>query len=115
MIIKKRNKGQSTIEYAMLIACLVAALLAMQIYIKRAIQGRMREASDSIGEQYAPQHVTDAQFTIKQEGYTVVESEEVEITPGQKDFGMQTTISTHETVSRYGHEYMDEFEKDLFD
>jgi Flp pilus assembly pilin Flp len=44
-----KERGFSTIEYAILIAVTVAALLAMQTYIGRAINGRWRQAADSIG------------------------------------------------------------------
>jgi len=37
------------IEYAVLIVVIIAALLGMQIYLKRAISGRWREAADSLG------------------------------------------------------------------
>jgi Flp pilus assembly pilin Flp len=48
-----RTKAQSTIEYAMMVACLAAALIGMQIYIKRGVQGRIRSAADEIGGQYS--------------------------------------------------------------
>ncbi len=54
----KKNKAQSSLEYAVVIVCLVAALLAMQIYIKRGFEGRMRQSADSIGEQYSPKNTT---------------------------------------------------------
>lgn len=43
-------------EYAVLIAVLVAALIGMQAYVRKAISGRWREAADSIGfgMQYEP-------------------------------------------------------------
>lgn len=47
-----KRRGQSLIEYAVFIFCLVAALIAMQIYIKRGIQGRLRQSTDDIGEQF---------------------------------------------------------------
>lgn len=47
------RKAQSILEYTMVIACLAAALIAMQIYIKRSIQGKLRDAADEIGEQYS--------------------------------------------------------------
>lgn len=49
----KRHRAQSALEYAMVIVCIVAALMAMQIYIKRGLQGRFRDAADEIGEQYS--------------------------------------------------------------
>ncbi len=48
----RRIKGQSILEYAMIIAVVVGALLAIQIYMKRGLQGRLRESSDQIGEQF---------------------------------------------------------------
>jgi len=55
---KNDKKAQSTLEYAVVIVCVVAALLAIQVYIKRGIQGRLRSSADSIGEQYAPGNTT---------------------------------------------------------
>ena len=48
------TRGQSTFEYAALIAIVAAALLSMAIYVKRSISGRLRENADSVGEQYHP-------------------------------------------------------------
>jgi len=55
---RKRFSAQLAVEYAMVIAILVGALLAMQIYLKRSIQGRVREAADEIGEQYSAKTTT---------------------------------------------------------
>ncbi|MFP4473620.1 MAG: hypothetical protein ACLFPX_07155 [Candidatus Omnitrophota bacterium] len=48
----KKRKGQSTLEYAVLIIIVIGALLAIQNYVKRGIQGRLRQATDDIGSQY---------------------------------------------------------------
>ena len=50
----RRRKGQSTLEYAILIIIIMAALLSIQVYIKRGIQGRLKSARDDIGEQFSP-------------------------------------------------------------
>ncbi len=50
----RRMKGQSTLEYAVLIIIVIGALLSIQMYIKRGIQGRLRSAADDIGDQYDP-------------------------------------------------------------
>lgn len=55
--------GQSTLEYAILILIVIVALLAMQTYLKRGVQGRMRESSDNIGEAYSPAYTTSS-FTL---------------------------------------------------
>ena len=50
----RKMKGQSTLEYAVLIIIVIGALLSIQVYIKRGIQGRLKSATDDIGDQYAP-------------------------------------------------------------
>ena len=57
------SKAQIALEYAVLIVCVVAALLAMQIYLKRSMSGRLRQQADSLGTQYSPGH-TNSTFTI---------------------------------------------------
>ncbi len=51
--IKEPRAGQSTLEYAVLIIIVIGALLSIQVYIKRGIQGRLRSSADDIGDQYA--------------------------------------------------------------
>ena len=51
--INKRKKGQSTLEYAILIIIIIGALLSIQVYIKRGVQGRFKSAADDIGDQYS--------------------------------------------------------------
>ena len=70
---KLQKKGQSTLEYVILIGFVVSALIMMGIYIKRSIQGKLRESSDQIGEQFSVYKTnsiyntyTDLQQTEKQ-------------------------------------------------
>ena len=49
--ILKSKRAQTTAEYAILIGLVVAALVAMQIYVKRGLQGRMRGATDYLATQ----------------------------------------------------------------
>ena len=49
-----RFLGQSMVEYSMVLIVVVAALIAMQVYIKRAAQGRLRKSYDEISEPYNP-------------------------------------------------------------
>ena len=51
---KKGRKGQSTVEYIVLIIIVIGALLTIQVYVKRGIQGRMKTSSDDIGDQFSP-------------------------------------------------------------
>lgn len=50
---KRRKKGQSTLEYAILIIIIIGALLSIQVYIKRGVQGRLKSAADDIGDQFS--------------------------------------------------------------
>lgn len=104
-------KGQSFIEYAAVTMCIVAALLGMQYYIKRSLQGRLRESADTIGEQYAPRH-TNSAITTTHTGNSEIKTTEV-LRDGK--FGLETTIETDETTQRSGYENLDKFEKELFD
>lgn len=54
------RKGQATVEYAVAIAVITAALLGMAIYTKRALTGRWRSVGDTFGfgRQYDPQATT---------------------------------------------------------
>lgn len=57
------EKGQTVLETAILFVILVFAFIAMQVYLKRGIQGRLRSGADSIGEQYDP-NATTSDFTM---------------------------------------------------
>ena len=50
---RMKTKGQSTLEYVILLGFVVAALIAMGVYMKRGMQGRLRESTDQVGEQYS--------------------------------------------------------------
>lgn len=50
----KIKKAQSTLEYVLLIAVVIGALVTMQSYMKRGLQGKLKESTDSIGDQYTP-------------------------------------------------------------
>lgn len=52
-----RRRAQSLMEYAVLTACIVAALLAMQFYLKRAVQGRVKQTCDQMGDPYDAENV----------------------------------------------------------
>ena len=59
------KKGQTTIEYAMLLIVVIGAFLTIQNYLKRGVQGRWRDAVDSLGDQYDPQTAnTSIQHTL---------------------------------------------------
>jgi cytoskeletal protein RodZ len=61
---KRRRKGQSTLEYAVLVIIIIGALLSIQVYIKRGVQGRLKSAADDIGDQFSPGNTNETR-TIK--------------------------------------------------
>ena len=88
MFIRRANKkAQSTLEYAILISVLVAALIAMQTYLKRGVQGKIRESSDQIGESFSPGYTTSNRVTHS--GSNITES--------QNQWDQTTTINNQWT------------------
>ena len=45
--ILRNKRAQTTAEYAILIGLVVAALIAMQTYVKRGLNAKMRDATDN--------------------------------------------------------------------
>lgn len=43
-----RRRGQSTVEYAVLFAVVVAAVVGMQLYYKRGMQGKLKGVVDTL-------------------------------------------------------------------
>jgi uncharacterized protein (UPF0333 family) len=69
MRLKLNKKAQSTLEYALLIGVIVAGLIAMQMYLKRGYQGKLRESADQVGDQYSPDY-TATKVTIEKDSKT---------------------------------------------
>ena len=46
------RKAQSTLEDALSTAVVIGALIAVQVYVKRGMEGRLRSSADDIGTQY---------------------------------------------------------------
>ncbi len=62
-MLRVKARGQTTLEVVILIGFVVAALIAMGVYMKRGIQGRLRESTDQVGEQYSAGHTTGTYVT----------------------------------------------------
>ncbi|MDD5019646.1 MAG: hypothetical protein PHH75_04630 [Candidatus Omnitrophica bacterium] len=46
---RRSRAGMSVLEYSLLIAAILAALLSVQVYLRRAISYKWRDAADSFG------------------------------------------------------------------
>lgn len=120
----KNRKAQSTLEYAMVAVCLAGALIAMQIYVKRSIQGRIRGAADEVGEQYSAKKTTSVinqgfTSTTAIEGSPLIVPDLYDPVTGQKEsrefiVNKRTEFQTS-TQKAGSHETTGEFEKELFD
>ena len=53
-MLMRHEKGQSTVEYAIIIAVVISALLVMQFWMRRGVMGKLRDSTDSIGDQFNP-------------------------------------------------------------
>ena len=53
---KRKNKSQSVLAYALLFAVVVAAIIAMSVIMKRRVQGGYKKSADVFGqeEQFEP-------------------------------------------------------------
>lgn len=85
------KKAQSTAEYVIVLGIIVAAVMAMQTYIKRGFQGRMKQAVDFVdnGGQSGNNVVT----------FTDLQYEPYYLT---SDFSSQRTSNESETMTAGG-------------
>ena len=95
-----KSIGQSTVEYAVLLAIVAAALIAMQVYLKRGVQGRIRDlaaqlAPDAAGAGAAQYEAgrTTSWFNTTQQG-----------TIGQRFDSMSSHTNITDTTTRRGQE-----------
>ena len=99
----KKAKGQSTMEYAILIIIIIGALLTIQVYIKRGIQGRLKSATDDIGEQFSPGN-TNARLTTISHSRTQ-DSSNAGITRSELLEQETTNVITDQNIITVNQEY----------
>lgn len=83
------RKGQVVKEFAVLVAVIAAALLAMQTYVKRSLQGRLRSMGDQISSRQYESPETTSQTTITRSGSSA-ETEHL----GRYDMSSSDTAAT---------------------
>ena len=54
--IRKRITAQSTAEFAIMLALVIGAVVAMQVYVRRALQARIKGATHFMQETMAAEH-----------------------------------------------------------
>lgn len=91
----RNRKAQNTMEYALLIAIVIGVFSAMQLYVRRGMQARIRNGVDNVPNMVLSQEVDDAD---KVKGL-LGEAEQYEpYYVAQGDYNMQTT--SNEGVSK---------------
>ncbi len=104
MRFRLNKRAQSTLEYALLIGVIVAGLIAMQMYLKRGYQGKLRESSDQIGDQYSPEHTTSKTSITKES--TTQETVQNKVT--------RTEFVEPEKTNQTNEEKIDTLDKETF-
>jgi len=64
------RNGQSTLEYAVIIAVIGAGLVLLSAYVRRGYQGRLRAQADKLGEQFDP-GITNSEYIVVSSPVTV--------------------------------------------
>ena len=123
---KFKLKAQSTMEFTLIFACLVASCLVMKGYVQRSVQGGLRQASDQIGGQYSADNA-DISITTTFRSDSNINSKIIqayhpktkmllEDKYGQPIHAMrsETVAPVKETTKRKGYEKMGKFKNKLF-
>jgi hypothetical protein len=92
MFIKKR--GQSFQEYAILIALAATAFIAMQAYMKRGVQGRLRDLANQISPKQYEASDTTAKTVIDRDGTSTDKETAAQYETKSSD----TTTTTYEAT-----------------
>ena len=95
-MMKRKYKGQTLIEFAVLFIVLVAAFLAMQNYLRRGVQGKWKESLDGMGKQYDPTAVGHTTYTMETNATTEISvaNDLGNQTGGYRTWRVDTTNST---------------------
>jgi hypothetical protein len=106
------HRGQTTTETAILMMVLVFAFFAMQTYLKRAVQGRIKGDIDQIGSQYDFAATTSDFTQTHRSNVTTISSTTIQPVPvpgsggGTIDRSVTTSLSTthYDDTTRRGTE-----------
>jgi Flp pilus assembly pilin Flp len=85
-----RSRGQTMVEYTVLIGVVTVALIAMTVYMKRALQGNVRDQADQVsdGQFYSPGATT---------GSTVVTVKSLESSLSEENTSISDAVLEQET------------------
>lgn len=108
---RKNKKAQSMLEYALVLIAICLALLAMQAYLSRGMQGKIKTIADDLGTQYNYNNTTsDINFTYSSNTttesttYEAEEKDDAGKVTGKHDEIITNTTIHNETQVRQGTE-----------
>ena len=70
------KKASTAMEYAAVVAALALGLVAMQSYLQRGVQGKLKASADNIGDPYDPAAGFTSNMSIETKIHTDVSSSE---------------------------------------
>ncbi len=104
--LRRNSRAQSLSEYVLLIAVVTAALIGMQTYMKRGVQGVVQVAADAIGDQKKGLVEVDYDLLWKMKGYsnisTTVDEHQVPYKKINKDLEGRVTTERDERFKKEG-------------
>jgi hypothetical protein len=103
------KKAQSTMETAILVFVVVVALVCMQIYLKRGIQGRLRSGVDSIGGQY-DYNATSSEYMTNHVSDTTTVSTTATVPVTTSGVTANVTLSDTTVITNYDNTYKNGYE-----
>jgi cytoskeletal protein RodZ len=92
------SRAQSSLEYMLIVAIIVAGLLSMSVYIKRAQQGNFRQSADQLGGRYDPKRtISDVIQKMYEVEITTVETDVEKVSVGGRTRNKLTSTTNAET------------------
>ncbi|MEW5894926.1 MAG: hypothetical protein AB1650_04100 [Candidatus Omnitrophota bacterium] len=71
--IQKNHKAQTMLEFTALITIVIGALIMVQVYFKRGIQGRWKASTDELSEELYDPFLSDSNVLYRTASNAVVE------------------------------------------
>ena len=96
-MIKLNKKGQSIMEYAVLVSLVIAAITGMQLYVRRGLQARIKDASDNL-----PNYIQTQEGGAALEAGTIFNDGHIQYEPyyrGARDSDSTTTSGTKKYIA----------------
>jgi len=97
------RKGQTILEYTVILIIILGVLVAMRDYIKRGFQGRWKSAADQFGDQYDPNAINSSiNYSTQTNGQSVITTESGVYAGVQGEWANQVDITNSvETKTGY--------------